>query len=72
MRLGANGLKAVHTEELKNLLRHIHRGTLPCPITQDGLAAAGLLGLGDQLGHLRGLDEHAVRAVLVAVIAERG
>ncbi len=71
MRLGANGLKQVKTPDLKDLLRAVHRGDLPCPITQDGLAATGLLRMGDQIGHLRGLDEAGVKAVLIAVIAER-
>ena len=44
---------------------------LACPIDQTGLAIAGLLRLGDDLGHLRGLDERAVKAVLIAVLAER-
>lgn len=71
MRLGANGMKNVKTHDLKDLLRAVHRGELPCPITQDGLAATGLLRLGDQLSHIRGLDEAGVKAVLIAVIAER-
>lgn len=65
------GRKNVATTDLEQLLRLIHKGELPCPITQTGLAVTGLLRLGDDLGHLRGLDETAVRPVLVAVLAER-
>ncbi|TNE87305.1 MAG: hypothetical protein EP330_18995 [Deltaproteobacteria bacterium] len=65
------GLKNVATKDLEQLLRLVHRGELSCPIDQTGLAVAGMLRLGDDLGHLRGLDEQAVRAVLVAVLAER-
>jgi hypothetical protein len=71
MKLGAQGLTAIKTDDLRELLRAVHRGDLPCPITQIGLGRAGLLRLVDDLGHLRGLDDHAVRAVLVAALAER-
>ena len=70
--LGAGlGLRGVRTVDLERLLRAVHRGELPCPITPKNLAIAGLLRLQDDVGHLRGLDEAAVRAVLVAVLAER-
>ncbi len=65
------GLSAVRTVDLELLLRKVHREELSCPITQIGLAKAGLLRLGDDLGHLRGLEVAAIRAVLVAVLAER-
>ena len=64
-------LKLVSTDDLRMLLRAVHRGELSCPITRKGLAIAGALRLGDDLQHLRGLNEKAVTAVLVAVIAER-
>ena len=67
-----HGLKGVSTQDLKQLLRAVHRGELPCPISRQGLATVGALHLGDELSHLRGLDGQAVTAVLVAVIAERG
>lgn len=69
--LQALGLKAVRTQDLEQILRLVHKGELACPIDQTGLAIAGLLRLGDDLGHLRGLDERAVKAVLIAVLAER-
>lgn len=69
--LQALGLKAVRTRDLEQILRLVHKGELACPIDQTGLAIAGLLRLGDDLGHLRGLDERAVKAVLIAVLAER-
>jgi len=65
------GLLNVQTKDLKALLSCIHSGSLSCPITQIGLAQIGLLRLGDDLGHLNGLDEKGARAVLVAVLAER-
>ncbi|MFM2161082.1 MAG: hypothetical protein RLZZ383_594 [Pseudomonadota bacterium] len=72
MRIGAHGLRDVRTEDLTALLRAVHRGELPCPITQIGLGRVGLLRLVDDLGHLRELDTRATTAVLVAVLAERG
>ena len=65
------GLKGVGTQDLKLLLRAVHRGELECPISRQGLATVGALHLGDEITHLRGLDSQAVTAVLVAVIAER-
>lgn len=65
-------LTDVPTEDLKKLLRHVHRGELPCPITADTLACVGLQFRGEPiLAALRGLDEPAVRAVLICVLAER-
>ena len=69
--LSKMGLKGITTKDLKLLLGMVHRRELLCPITSIGLATTGLLRLGDDLGHLRGLDSTAVCAVLVAVIAER-
>lgn len=65
-------LTDIPTEDLKKLLRHVHRGELPCPITADTLACVGLQFRGEPiLAALRGLDEPAVRAVLICVLAER-
>jgi len=67
----AKGMTSLKTKDLKAILRLVHRGELSCPITQIGLAQAGLLRLGDDVGHLFGLNEAGVRAVVVAVLAER-
>ena len=65
-------LTDIPTDELKKLLRHVHRGELPCPITADTLACVGLQFRGEPiLAALRGLEEPGVRAVLVCVLAER-
>ena len=69
--IGRAGLVTVTDADLKDLLRHVHRGTLSCPITRIGLAQVGLLRLGDELDVLQGLDERGVRAVVTAVFAER-
>ena len=65
------GLSQISTNDLKELLRAVHRGELSCPISRKGLASTNFLRLGDDLGHLRGLDSRGVTAVLVAVLAER-
>lgn len=65
------GLSHISSKDLKRLLRAVHRGDVDCPINQIGLAELNLLRLGDELGHLRGLDARGLQAVLVAVLAER-
>ena len=68
----AEGLTDIPTEDLKRALRSIHRGELPCPLTADTLACVGLQDRSATLLQtLRDLDEPAVRAVLVSVLAER-
>ncbi len=65
-------LTRVPTEQLKLLLRCVHREEIACPITPAQLAPLGLQGDSEWLmGSLRGLDAKATRAVLVAVLAER-
>lgn len=72
MKIGAQGLVEVPESELRALLGHVYRGTLPCPLDVAGLARVGLQHRAEViLHHLRRLDAIAVRSVLVAVIAER-
>ncbi len=71
MNAGA-GLTDLPTRSLKRALAALHRGDLRCPLTIEELTRNGLQNVAaDLLGHLRHLDEQAVWAVLVAVIAER-
>jgi len=66
------GLTSIRDRSLETLLRAIHREQTQVPLTPAGLAALGLQEDSNLLlGHLRGLDAKAVRAVLVAVLAER-
>lgn len=66
------GLSAVPSDDLKNALRHLHRGELSFPLDAGVLARCGLQHVqGPMLAMLRGLDEPGVRAVLVAVLSER-
>jgi hypothetical protein len=54
------------------MLRQLHRNELTCPLTPAGVVC---LGLQDDMeavfSVMRGLDQSGVRAVLVAVLAER-
>ncbi|MCB9593654.1 MAG: hypothetical protein H6719_13055 [Sandaracinaceae bacterium] len=64
-------LTRLQTRDLENLLRRLHQGALSCPFGPQELHDAGLSYLVDRVGFLQGHDERTVRAVLVAVIAER-
>ncbi len=65
-------LTGVPSDELKLLLRYIHRREVACPITPVEIARIGLQNRSAELMQsLRGLDEAGTRAVLVAVLAER-
>ncbi len=65
------GLTQVSTDNLVALLREIHRDPFEGPFATPVLAERGLLPLQDSVGFLHGLDARAVKAVLVAVLAER-
>ena len=66
------GLVPVQTDHLLALLRAVHRGEVQAPLDIAGLTRVGLQRCAeDLLAHLRGLDAAGLRAVLVAVIAER-
>lgn len=68
----ALGLTEVSTDDLRKLLRALHRGEVTCPLTPVGLTCIGLQdAVGDLLAHVRGLERAAVHAIVVAVIAER-
>lgn len=66
------GLVHVDTAALTTLMRAVYRGDLTCPFDIADLARVGLqYCAADLLGHFRELDEAGVRAVVVAVVAER-
>lgn len=65
------GVHRVSTDELKRLLRWLHRGVLPSPITRSALIEKAF---GNQEGNLRlivGLDVPSAKALVVAVLEER-
>ena len=66
------GLADVPTESLKHLLRRVHGNVLKTPLDVSELACVGLQEqTNDLLGTLRGLDQNAIRAVVVVALAER-
>jgi hypothetical protein len=68
----AQGLTEVRTDDLRKLLGLAHRGEPNYPLTAQELARMGLQHCAEpMLSTLRGLDGPAVKALLVAVIAER-
>ena len=68
----AVGLTEVEEKALKSLLAFTHRGELSFPLDIQELTRVGLQHCAaNLLGVLRDLDEPGVRAVLVAVLAER-
>ncbi|MCY1056875.1 hypothetical protein [Nannocystis sp. SCPEA4] len=67
-----SALVRVPTEDLKRLLALLHRGELQCPLTPVEVTRCGFqVHMESLLGHLRGLESPAVRAVLTAVLSER-
>ncbi len=66
------GLTEVRTKDLKHAFRMLVREELETPVTVATLARVGLQHCsGSLLSGLRGLESGGVRAVLVAVLAER-
>lgn len=66
------GLKSVDTTALKRLLAAVHKEQVRFPLDVGELARVGVQYCSQEiLNGLRGLDGKGVRAVLVAVLAER-
>jgi hypothetical protein len=65
------GIHRVNTDEMKRLLRSLHRGVIRSPITRADLIEKAF---GNQEGNLRlivGLDTASAKALIVAVLEER-
>lgn len=67
----SEGLRKVSTEQLKRVLKLLHRGQLPSPVSRSGLITAALGDVEQHLEILVGLDKRAAQCVIVAVLAER-
>ena len=65
------GLSSVPDVELETLLRRVHRGEITYPLRRSELLLMKTPALAELGDVLLGLDESGVRAVLVAVLAER-
>ncbi len=71
MAFGATGLTRLGLDELEELLRALHRGTLRFPLRHSDMIGSGLPHIVEKTDVLQGLDERALRVLLVCVIAER-
>ena len=67
----SDALTSLTLQDLERLLKAVYREQLPCPIDTKALHVAGLSYLMDKVDFLQGMPVESVRAVLVAVIAER-
>jgi hypothetical protein len=66
------GIHRVSTDELKRLLRALHRGALASPVTRASLIEKGFGNIEGHLTHVVGRDTAGARAVIAAVLQERG
>lgn len=66
------GLHRVSNAELTRLLRALHRGALPSPITRASLIEKAFGHIEAHLDSLIGRDLAAAKALVIAVLAERG
>ena len=65
------GVHRINTDDLKRLLRALHRGVLTSPVSRSSLIEKAF---GDIEGHLRlivGLETASAKAVICAVLEER-
>jgi hypothetical protein len=65
------GLTAIHTDELKKFLRLLLQNKLLFPLKRTDLMLMGLNLMAERGDLLFGLEEKAVKAILIAVLAER-
>lgn len=68
---GGQGLKHLRRVDLERLLKALYKKDFEPPLDAMALHRAGLSYLADKVDFLRPLDANGLRAVLVAVIAER-
>jgi hypothetical protein len=66
------GIHRVSTDELKRLLRALHRGALSSPVNRAALIEKGFGNIEEHLKHVVGRDSAGARAVIAAVLEERG
>jgi len=67
------GLTTIPTEALRTLLSAVHKKVVTAPLSIGELTRIGLQFCAtDLMRELRGLEAAGIRAVLVAVLAERG
>ena len=66
-----SGIPRVSTDDLKRLLRALHRGALSSPVTRSSLIEKGFGAIEGSLDLVVGRDTDGARAVVVAVLQER-
>ncbi|HEX6239718.1 MAG TPA: hypothetical protein VFZ61_02445 [Polyangiales bacterium] len=66
------GIHRVSTDDLKRLLRAIHRGAISSPVTRASLIEKGFGNIEGHLKHVVARDSAGARAVIAAVLEERG
>jgi hypothetical protein len=69
--MNGKGLTKLTSDHLRTLYRHVYRGTLSCPFQRKDLLSMGLNPQAEEGEVLFDLDEKAVRAVILSVLAER-
>ena len=70
-RMMGRALTHLSDQQLERLLKAVHRGYVSCPLDAEQLMTAGLADIFDRANFLHGLDDAGVKAVLIAVLAER-
>ena len=65
------GLHRVSTDDLKRLLRALHRGAICSPVARWSLIEKGFGNIEGHLRHVVGRDTDGAKAVLTAVLEER-
>lgn len=71
MSFGSPGLTRLTDQEIEELLRALHRGFLRYPIKLSDLIGSGFPHVAEKADIVQGLDERGLRALLIAVLAER-
>jgi hypothetical protein len=65
------GLHRVSSDELKRLLRALHRGAISSPVTRWSLIEKGFGNIEGHLHHVVARDKDSAKAVILAVLEER-
>ena len=66
------GIHRVPTDELKRLLRALHRGAISSPVSRWSLIEKGFGNMEGNLVHVVGQTTEGAKALIAAVMTERG
>ncbi len=70
--MSSSGLHCLSTEELKRLLRALHRSAISSPVTRSSLIEKAFGNIEGHLDAVVGRDVESAKAMIAAVMAERG